>query len=107
MKLFLTRRLASIYFQQPSRCESTASGGASFDILLVNVFVVQLNEDEIVFILESTLLGLRYLHFMRKIHREMKAGNVLCDDEGHAKLADSGLAGHLTVSSSSAGSSTL
>lgn len=71
------------------------------------VFVAQLNEDEIVYILKSTLKGLCYLHFMRKIHREMKAGNILCDREGHAKLAGSGLAGHLTVSSDSTGPSTL
>uniref|UniRef100_A0A3Q3QKG8 non-specific serine/threonine protein kinase n=1 Tax=Monopterus albus TaxID=43700 RepID=A0A3Q3QKG8_MONAL len=44
-----------------------------------------LTEEEIATILQSTLKGLEYLHFMRKIHRDIKA-----------KLADFGVAGQLT-----------
>ena len=58
----------------------------------------QLKEEEIAIVLQYALKGLEYLHFKRKIHRDIKAGNILLNLDGHAKLADFGVAGQLTVS---------
>ena len=70
------------------------------NIALCPVYVFQLTEDEIATVLHYTLHGLSYLHEKRKIHRDIKAGNILLNTQGRAKLADFGVAGQLTVSQS-------
>jgi len=50
-----------------------------------------LMEDEISIIVREILLGLKYLHDDKKIHRDVKAGNILIAKSFRPKLADFGI----------------
>lgn len=64
--------------------------GSASDI--IEVHKRPLKEEEIAAICEGVLQGLHYLHSLDRIHRDVKAGNILLTENGTVKLADFGSA---------------
>ena len=59
---------------------------------MFSVHKMPLREDEISAICHDSLKGLEYLHSQSRIHRDVKAGNILLTENGTVKLADFGSA---------------
>lgn len=64
--------------------------GSAADI--IEVHKAPLLEEEISAICAGCLAGLSYLHLQSRIHRDIKAGNILLTDAGCIRLADFGSA---------------
>ncbi len=56
----------------------------------------RMDEREIAFVLREVLTGLKFMHGMKRLHRDIKSDNVLLTDDGRVKLADFGFCAELT-----------
>ncbi|KAF9692525.1 hypothetical protein EKO04_009632 [Ascochyta lentis] len=69
------------------------SGGSCADLMKPG----PLAEAEIAIMLKELLMGLTYLHEDHKLHRDIKAANILVSASGQVKLADFGVSGQLSA----------
>ena len=68
-------------------------GSSCYDLIKPGVMA----EDYIAIIMREMLHGLKYLHMEGKIHRDIKAANILLTSNGKVKMADFGVSAQLSL----------
>ena len=68
-------------------------GGSLTDMMQINQRTF--SEAQVALIMKHALNGLAYLHQEKKIHRDIKGGNILVTEDGTCKLADFGVSSNL------------
>jgi serine/threonine protein kinase len=56
-----------------------------------------LKEEQIKYVIRETLKGVLYLHEHKKLHRDIKGGNILLTEDGRVKLVDFGVSVQLSA----------
>ncbi|XP_037275004.2 MAP4K3-like protein hppy isoform X12 [Rhipicephalus microplus] len=75
-------------------CMEYCGGGSLQDIYHITG---PLSEQQIAYMCRETLKGLAYLHYVGKMHRDVKGANILLTDDGDVKLADFGVSAQITA----------
>ncbi|XP_037576152.1 mitogen-activated protein kinase kinase kinase kinase 5 isoform X11 [Dermacentor silvarum] len=75
-------------------CMEYCGGGSLQDIYHITG---PLSEQQIAYMCRETLKGIAYLHYVGKMHRDVKGANILLTDDGDVKLADFGVSAQITA----------
>ncbi|XP_067130068.1 mitogen-activated protein kinase kinase kinase kinase 3-like isoform X2 [Centruroides vittatus] len=75
-------------------CMEYCGGGSLQDIYHITG---PLTEIQIAYMCRETLQGLKYLHSLGMMHRDVKGANILLTEDGDVKLADFGVSAQITA----------
>jgi len=70
-------------------------GGGAVNDLMEKLPGGRYTEQQIAAVMAESLKGLAYLHSKNIIHRDIKAANILLNEQGQTKLADFGVSGQM------------